>query len=637
MPRPETHLYHVELRISDLAEPFCDLVMPSWTPGSYLIREFARHVQEFTAFCAQSGAPLSWHKINKNTWRVLRGECPDVVVRYKVYANDLTVRTSHLDTSHGFFNGANLFMFVEGLRDQPVTLTIAPPYLEWKVSTGLPRLTGATAAHPLGEHLGSNGGGNGRHEPETAAASLPRYVFRADDYDHLVDCPVEIGAHRLLSFTVDGVPHQIALWGHGNEDPERLVADVQAIVQAARDLFGALPYDYYLFILHLTEKRRGGLEHRNSSANAVGRWSFRKPEEYERVLALLAHEFFHTWNVKRIEPASFSNLDYRWETYTRLLWVMEGFTAYYETVLLRRAGLITPQRMLEIYGEQILRLLQTPGRHFQSAEAASFDAWIKFYRPDENTQNTSVSYYQKGCLIALLLDLEIRRRTLTKEGALSWDGQHSLDDVMVKTYRDYTLRGLGVPDDQFQAICEEVAGGSLQQFFDNYVRGVAELPFDTYLGYAGLSMTLGWKGDEYGERTAGLGLRLRNEQGRTVVDTVFADGPAYHADISAGDELIALDGYRVSKESIGDRLAERQPGEHVRLTFFRRDELREVDLILGRRPYNKVTIAPVANASAVQRAIYERWLGAAWPVATSTEATASGASSTASSSSSMVV
>jgi predicted metalloprotease with PDZ domain len=594
MPHPETHLFHVEIRIQNCEQDSYDLVMASWTPGSYLIREFARHVQEFRVFCPETGEPIDWRKVNKNTWRCQPKDRDGVVVRYKVYANELSVRTSHLDTSHGYFNGATLFMYLEGHRHAPVSLTVIPPFADWRVSTGLPKVP---VIYPAG-----NGSGNGWHQPE--GPSLPRYSFLADDYDHLIDCPVEIGSHRLLSFEVAGIPHEIAIWGHGNEDPDRLKADTQAIVEAARDLFGELPYAYYLFILHLSERRRGGLEHRNSSTNAVSRWSFHKPEEYERCLALLAHEFFHTWNVKRIEPASFSEFEYRWETYTRLLWVMEGFTTYYETVLLRRAGLLSAQRMLDIYGERILRLLQTPGRYFQSAEAASFDTWIKFYRPDENTQNTSVSYYLKGCLIALLLDLDIRERTAN---------QRSLDDVLVTLYRDYTLQGKGIPDDQFQAICEDVAGDSLQSFFEDYVRGVAELPFEEYLAKAGLSMSFGWKGDEYGERSAGLGIRLRQEDGRTVVDTVFVDGPAYHADISAGDEIIAVDGYRVSKGTIGDRLAERRPGERVIVAYFRRDELREVGITLGRRPYNKIDIQPQEDSNPDQRAIFEGWLSDAWP------------------------
>jgi predicted metalloprotease with PDZ domain len=594
MPHPQTHLYHVEVAVHGFDQTSYDFIMPSWTPGSYLIREFARHVQEFEALDAASQQPLPWTKRSKNTWRVDASAGPtDVILRYKVYANELTVRTSHLDTSHGYFNGANLFVYLDGQRKHPVSLSVAVPYADWKVATGLPR-----APVTLGA---GNGSGNGQQAPEHEP--LPRHHFHAEDYDHLIDCPVECSNHRLLSFDVDGVQHQIALWGHGNEDPERLRQDTQAVVQAARDLFGGLPYDTYLFILHLTERGSGGLEHRNSSSNAVPRWSFRKPAEYEKVIGLLAHEFFHVWNVKRIEPASFRDFEYRWETYTRLLWVMEGFTTYYTPLLLRRAGLITPERTLESFGEQMLKLLQTPGRHLQSAEAASFDAWIKLYRPDENTPNTSVSYYLKGSLLALLLDLEIRSRTIS---------EHSLDDVLVTTYRNYTLHGQGIPEDAFQDICEQVAGGSLQAFFDNYVRGVAELPFEDYLGRAGLAMTYGWKDEGSGRRT-GLGVRVKQQAGRAVVETVFADGPAYHADLSVGDEIVALDGYRVSEATLDERLADRQPGDHVTLTLFRRDELREVTLALGQRPYNQVEIKPRPDATLEQQALYEAWLGAAWP------------------------
>ncbi|MFZ2360058.1 MAG: PDZ domain-containing protein [Anaerolineae bacterium] len=608
MPQPQTHLFEVEVAVSGFDQVSYDFVMPSWTPGSYLIREFARHVQEFQALDAASQQPLSWVKHSKNTWRVPAPAGHNVILRYKVYAYELTVRTSHLDTSHGYFNGANLFVYLAGQRGHPVTLSIAVPYADWKVATGLPRLPVTLAA--------GNGAGNGSHEPEHEGFDTfllnPRHHFQADDYDHLIDCPVECSNHRLLTFDVDGVQHQIALWGHGNEDPERLRNDTQAVVQAARDLFGGLPYDYYLFILHLTDSGSGGLEHRNSSSNAVPRWSFRKPADYEKIIGLLAHEFFHVWNVKRIAPASFRDFEYRWETYTRLLWVMEGFTTYYTPLLLRRAGLITPERTLESYGEQVLKLAQTPGRHLQSAEAASFDAWIKLYRPDENTPNTSVSYYLKGSLIALLLDLELRSRTAHSGFDTSLLNQRSLDDVLVTTYRDYTLHGEGVPDDAFQSICEQVAGGSLQPFFDDYVRGVAELPFEDYLARAGLGLSYGWKGAD-DERRAGLGVRVRQKEGRALVEAVFADGPAYHADLSVGDEIVALDGYRISEGTLDERLADRQPGDRVTLTLFRRDELREATLALGQRPYNKVEITPRPDPTPEQRALYEAWLGAGWP------------------------
>lgn len=581
MPQPQTHLFHVEMVIEGFTQSSYDLTLPSWTPGSYMIREFSRHVQEFTAFTPQ-GELLAWHKQDKNTWRVTAPAADGaVLIRYKVYANDLTVRTSHLDTSHGYFNGANLFLYLDGLRHHPLNLTIRP-YGDWQVATGLPR-------DPAG-HVG----------PE-AASTLH---FLADDYDHLVDCPVECGQHRLLSFEVDGIRHDIALWGHGNEDAERLRRDTQAAVRTTRDLFGSLPYDYYLFILHLTERSRGGLEHRNSSSNAVSRWSFGKAEDYEDVIALLTHEFFHVWNVKRIQPAGFRTPDYRLESYTRLLWVMEGFTTYYTPLLQRRAGLLTPQRTLAVLARQILRLLQTPGRHLQSAEAASFDAWIKFYRPDENTANTSVSYYLKGSLIALLLDLEIRSRTANR---------CCLDDVLLATYHTYTLHNAGIPEDGFQSICERVIGGSLQPFFDAYVRGVAELPFEEMLGRAGLGLRFGWKGEPDEPEQAGLGVRLKQEEGRTVVDTVFVDAPAYQADISAGDELVALDGYRVNKAAIGERLVGRRPGETATLTLFRRDELRQVQIALAQRPYNKLELIPLPEATAEQRALYESWLHAPWP------------------------
>ncbi len=577
MPAPVTHLFHVGITVTGLDQPTCTFLLPTWTPGSYLIREFARHVQAFSV-TDDTGQALPWRKTAKDAWEVSCAGAAAVVVAYQVYAHDLTVRTSHLDASHGYFNGANVFMLLDGAHGVPVEL-IVEPYPGWEIAT------------PLDPVVGSSN------------------RFRADDFDHLIDSPTEVGTHQVVTFEALGKPHRIALYGHGNEDLARLAQDTQKIVEAAGAIFGGLPYAHYLFIIHALDARRGGLEHRNSSSNAVVRWNFGDEEQYrEQVLALLAHEFFHVWNVKRIVPQGFLAYDYRRENYTNLLWVMEGWTSYFELLILRRAGLWSARDVLVEVARRILRLQQTPGRHLQSLETASFDAWIKFYRPDENTQNTSISYYLKGALVALLLDLEIRQRT---------DGDRALDDVMRTLWHDYAGQGLGLPEAGFQAIVEDAVGLSLDDFFAHYVRGVAELPFAEFLAHAGLDLRFAYKPAKNQRPVtaprAGLGLRVVEKEGRTEVEAVFTGGACELADIAPGDELLALDGFRVREATLRDRLDEREPGDQVNLTLFRRDELRQIVVTLGTRAFDHADIVPLAETSVAQQALYEQWLHEPFP------------------------
>jgi predicted metalloprotease with PDZ domain len=393
------------------------------------------------------------------------------------------------------------------------------------------------------------------------------------------------------------------IWGQGNEDEQRLIEDTRKIVEAARDLWGSLPYEHYTFFLMLAGKQAGGgLEHRNSTSLLLPRFIFKPDKSYERYLSLVSHEFFHVWNVKRLRAAGLGPFDYTSETYTTLLWAMEGITEYYTDLLLLRAGLLTPQRYLERLADDIVTLETTPGRQLQSLECASFDSWIKQYRPDENSINTSVSYYLKGALVAALLDLEIRRRT---------GGEHSLDDVMRYLYRAYPLDGPGVVDRHgyVQAI-KDVTGQDLAEFFDRYIAGTDQLPFDEIFGAAGLKLRWDWKNKQNGEPKPALGVRLKSSGGQLSVAAVLSGGPAYAAGFNAGDEIVALDGYRITDEAgIRDRLADRRAGETVTLTVFRREELRTLEVTLGTAPHDKLAIEQVAEPSEEQRRMRGGWLG----------------------------
>lgn len=569
--QPAQHLLDLTIDVDDAHADQLDFVLPTWTPGSYLIREYARHVQEVTA--TADGQPAAWRKIDKQTWRVATGGAAQVRLRYRVYGYELTVRTNHVDDTHAHVIPAATLMYVAGATDEPLTVTVEAP-AGWQIATGLDE-------HAPGQ-------------------------FRADDYDQLVDSPFEVGQHRSFGFEVDGKPHRIVIWGHGNEQPARLVADAQRIVETARDLWGELPYAHYTFFVLLGGKTgSGGLEHRNSTSLLLPRFVFQPGKSYERYLTLVCHEFFHVWNVKRVRAAGLGPFDYTREAYTTLLWAMEGITEYYTDLLLVRAGLLTPRRYLERLADDIQTLQATPGRALHSLECASFDAWIKLYRPDENSVNTTVSYYLKGAVVAALLDLEIRRRTA---------GERSLDDVLCYLYHAYPLDGPGIPEraGYLEAI-HAATGLDLSEFVARYIGGVDELPYDELFAAAGLRLHWDWSHKTPdGTPQPTLGIRTHAEGGVLWVNQVPRGGPAAEAGVSPNDEIIALDGFRVADDhSLRDRLSDRRVGDTVTLTLFRREELRTIAVLLTEPARDKLRIEPLAERDDQQRRIYEGWLGLA--------------------------
>jgi predicted metalloprotease with PDZ domain len=585
MPEPHSQMLRLEIEVEEPGESV-ELSMPSWTPGSYLIREFARNVRTFEAR-DEKGSLLPWTKTDKSTWRVESSGAAALQARYSVYAHELSVRTSHLDASHATINGTSVFLRVLDRDVEPVELEVLLPQPDWRISTALA---------PLGENR-----------------------FAAPDYHTLVDCPLEMGTHAVHEWDVDGVPHAYAIWGRGNQDPERLVDDTTRIVRAARQMWGSLPYERYLIIVHLVPGGYGGLEHRSSTVLQTDRWSFRG-REYEQFLGLVAHEHFHVWNATRIRPEPFAAYDYRAESYTRNLWVLEGLTTYYTDLILRRAGIISPQRYLERLSEAVQRLQTLPGRHHQSLEESSFDSLIRFYRPDRTTPNAQISYYQKGALVGLLLDMEIRRAT---------DNRRSLDDVMRLLWERYGQRDEAFPEEMavgIRGLAEEVHGGSLEAFFTDYVGGTTELDYDHYLESAGLRLVSVTAGEPGRSDTAAMpeapaesalphaaaeveiGARWREEAGRTVLSHVIDGTPAHRAGLNAGDELVALDGIRVTGPVLNARLRHHAPGERLRVTVFRRDEMHEFELALEEARATRARIVRMPQPTRAQETVYRDWL-----------------------------
>ncbi len=555
------HLYLVEARFRAVSGEFC-LKLPVWTPGSYLVREFERHVQELRVE-DEGGRALIVRKIDKSTWLVDAGSATQVVARYRVYAFDLTVRAAHLDDTHGFWNGAPMFLYHPALVGEPCRVRVIAP-AGWHTSVALSEVSPS--------------------------------VYQALDYDELVDSPFECGTHELMSFVAQGKPHRMAIWGQVATPRSELAADLVKIIDTAAEIFDkCVPYDEYLFIVHSSPNGYGGLEHRRSTTLLTSPFGFAPRKKYEEFLELCSHEFFHLWNVKRIHPDVLGPFDYEREAYTRSLWVMEGITSYYDRLILVRAGLKSPRRYLSSLAEELAKIAAIPGRLYQSLEDASFDAWIKFYRPDENSSNSSISYYLKGGVVSLMLDLLIRARS--EQG-------RSLDDVMRLLWRRFGARGVGFSDGEVQAIFEQAAGIDLREFFDRYVRGVAELEIAPLLRSVGLVLEV--KSSEEGPW---LGITTRESGDAAVVATVLRGSPAEAAGLFASDELVALDGFRVEAGNLKARLRERKPGDRVKLTIFRRDQLRNVEVVLAERPA-ELSIKAAPDATAAEGAAFARWLGA---------------------------
>ncbi|GGG01579.1 peptidase M61 [Pontibacter amylolyticus] len=562
MPEPHTHYFEVGVELSGARQNYIDYKMPVWAPGSYLVREFAKNVEGFSA-TDKSGKALRHEKISKNTWRVYSNKADAVRVRYKVYAFEMSVRTSFLDASHGYVNGTSMFMYPEGYQKQQGTLVVQP-YKDWKtVSTGL-KSTGS-------------------------------FTYTFPDYDVLADSPLEIGNHEVLRFEAGGVPHEVAMYGEGNYEPARLLADMKKVVEESISLMGKLPVDRYVFIVHNLHRGGGGLEHLNSTTLQTSRWNYGTEQGYTGFMALVAHEYFHLWNVKRMRPAPLGPFDYDKENYTRLLWVSEGITSYYDDLLTQRAGLMSTQRYLDVVAGSITSVENTPGNQVQTVAESSFDAWIKYYRRNENTNNAEVSYYTKGGVLGQLLNMEIMKNT---------KGDKSLDDVMRYMYdRYYTKLNRGFTEQEFKEALERFAGRKLDDFFQNYVHGTKTPDYNQYFEAAGLRLV----NQNEGVLNLNWGAGTALENGRTIVKTVARGSSTYEGGLNVNDELIAIEGYRVESD-ISPLISGRAIGDQVPVTVVRDGKLLELQIPIVADKSVRYRFERVEKPTAVQQKIYNKWL-----------------------------
>ncbi|MCX7878537.1 MAG: PDZ domain-containing protein [Ignavibacteria bacterium] len=566
MSKPYTHYFELKMIFQGIQKDrLLELKLPVWRPGRYLVMDFASGVREFNAF--SKNGKLSWEKTDKSTWLINTERSEYVEVTYKIYANEFHLRTKGLDENHGFVNGAAVFMYSEKYRHKPVKLKVIP-YRSWHVTTGLKNEQGE------------------------------QFVFSADNYDHLIDCPLEIGEHTDTDFYVQGKKHTICFYGDADYSVDKLKSDFSKIIEENYKFWGWVPYESYVFIIHCTPNSAGGTEHRNSTVVGVRPVQFRTESGYKNFLRLISHEFFHTWNVKQLKPEGLTPYDYSRENYTKELWIAEGGTSYYDGLILLRAGLDDVGSFYKRIAEAVEDDMKRPGNRIQSLAESSFDAWIKFWRRNPDAYESESDYYKKGSYVCMLLDLEIRHSSKNK---------HSLDDVFRYMADNFPHDRKGYTNEDFIKTAENYAGKNLKSFFNKYLYGTDFVDWNKYLSYAGLVL----KSDD-SVIVPVAGLKIKKAGNKVYVDTVLKGSSAEDAGIISGDEIIALNGQSMSYEEMESRIKSLSHGESIRITVWRNNFLYDFTLTLRHKKISGYYVEKIKTPSKLQKKIYESWLGVKW-------------------------
>ncbi|MBN9293079.1 MAG: M61 family metallopeptidase [Flavobacteriia bacterium] len=525
MSNPQSHYFEVEMTIKNIKEKEIEVKMPVWAPGSYLVRDFSKNVNLVKAF-DEKGNTLMVEKTKKNAWKVKNGTAKNIRVQYEVYAFELTVRTSFLDLTHGFVSGTGVFMYSEKYRNQSGKLTIVPHPTFSTITTSLEQ---------KGEGVASDGA----------------QTFVYADYDELADCPIEIGNQKVFEFSTSGCKHTVAMYGEANYNVDQLKKDMAKIVDASTAIFGENPNKNYVFIIHNVTDGQGGLEHKNSTTLSVNRFTY-SPDKYVRFLTLVAHEYFHLWNVKRIRAKELGPFNYDEEVYTPLLYVMEGFTSYYEDLIVYKAGFIDENSYLGTIQAAVNHVEGSVGSKVQPLSHASFDAWIKAYKPNENSSNTTMTYYTRGGLVASLMDALIIDK---------FNGKKTLDDFMRLLYQKYyKTKDTGFTNAEFESDFSKFMEEDMNWFFAKYVHGT-ETP-----DYAKIFGAMGIKVEDVSKESPSLGIAVG---GDGVVKIVRSGSAAEKAGLSVNDEIIAINGNRVAGSQVSETIGALAVGEEVKILVSR--------------------------------------------------------------------
>jgi predicted metalloprotease with PDZ domain len=567
-PSPETHYAEVEVVVPTGGQDRIELMMAVWTPGSYLVRDYSGRVESERAETLD-GQNLSVRKSAKNRWEIQTAGQDSVRFSYKLYCREMSVRSNWVEADFAIIIGAATFVTVAAQEGGFIN-----------------------AAHKVTVELPA--GWNKSH----ASMPLSDGAYLATDFHELLDSPILAGDLAEYEFDIDGVSHTLVNQGEGSVwDGPKSAADVETITRAEIDFWGVTPYSNYSFLNAITEGR-GGLEHKNSTLVMTTRWATETRDAYLGWLYLVSHEFFHTWNVKRLRPIELDDFDYERENYTSGLWVAEGLTSYYDPLIVRRAGLSTRDEYLKELSREINNLESRPGRLTQGLTESSYDAWVKFYRPSENTANSVVSYYGKGALVGWLLDVKIRELT---------NDAKSLDDVMRLAYERYS-GNKGYTQDEFRQVISDVAGSDLSEWIASRVDEPGELNYDGALAWFGIRFAPAKDGAEAG---AWLGITTQQQDGRLIAASVIRDGPAHKAGLNPGDEILAVNSYRIPPAGLVDRLKAFSPGNELTVLVSRRDRIVSLSVKAGTAPNEdrwKLEINPDATEQQTHR--LNAWVGA---------------------------
>jgi predicted metalloprotease with PDZ domain len=561
-PEAQAHYVDVEIDLNGFKEKELELKLPVWTPGSYLVREFARHVEGVQAMSNNVNTNIV--KTNKNTWKVTNSN-GNLKITYRVYAFELTVRTSFVDESHAALNGSNIFMYVEGYKNLKSEINIIPRDNWKKISCGL------------------------NHDKNNV------FKLYADNYDVLADSPIEIGNQDIIEFEALGIPHFVAMVGPGTYDREKIKKDFIKIIETANSVFGKNPVKNYTFIVHNVNSGGGGLEHLNSTSLLVQRNAYSNENTYNSFLSLVAHEYFHLWNVKRLRPSVLGPFDYDQENYTHLLWVSEGFTAYYDNWIVKRAGYYTEDKYLEIIANEISAQVNLPGDRVQALSESSFDAWIKYYRRNENSNNSQVSYYDKGSIAALLINLMIIEHSA---------GKQNLDDLMKFLYKEYyEKKDIGFDNNTFKQAAEKFTGRNLDKFYAEVIDGTASINFDNYLAIVGIKLV----NQNANKNESYLGVTATNTNGKLNVTAVSKNGPAYTAGLNVNDEIIAIDNYRI--DDITKALTLKKVNDKISVLVSRDGILKTIEITVTKNPNVKYKLEKSSTITKEQELTFNKLLG----------------------------
>lgn len=566
-PAPHTHYVEVEMHLTDIAVSELNLKMAVWTPGSYLIREFQKNidfVEWSTVHSPQTSDFIRANKTDKNTWYIPLQTKNDIIIRYRTYCFEYSVRTNFVDESQALINGAATFLYAAGFENIASEIEIIP-FSGWQhISTALPQK----------EHN--------------------KWIRVAQHLDELIDSPIQIGNHLSYFFEAANVPHELAIYGQSNSNIEKLIVDLKKIIEVETNIFGSHPCKNYVFIIHNTNSSYGGLEHLNSSVNHITRWSY-DAENYQRAISLLAHEYFHLWNVKRIRPSTLRPFNYHVENYTELLWFFEGVTSYYDDYICYRAGVTSKEDYIKIVEKNINEVLNTAGIDTQTLAESSFDTWLKYYRRNENSSNSQVNYYTKGAIVAMLFDFMILDAS---------NGEKSLDNVMQLLYDNYLVNPKnGITEEDLLQIFKTVSGIDFAPYFQKFIHTTAPLDIELYAELLGIEIK-----DTTEPNKIYLGLSTSWREGKLFISQLDKNYGAYKGGLSAEDEIIAIDGFRVIKD-FNSLYAHKNVNDTIEVLVSRQGTIKSNKITLTEDKRKNLTFVFTANRSEKQSVLLKKWLG----------------------------